>query len=89
MRFKLEANGKEAEWQYATNDTISYEALPNGIYRLVMQASNSGNDFNNPEKTLVITISPPFWETWWFRIIAAMVFIGILYMDLSSTVHEV
>ncbi|MGZ8558119.1 MAG: sensor histidine kinase, partial [Chitinophagaceae bacterium] len=30
-------------------------------------------------KILMITISPPFWETWWFRILAAVSFFAIIY----------
>jgi signal transduction histidine kinase len=53
--------------------------LPPGKYELVLQASNAGNEFNSPEKKLVINISPPFWETWWFRILAVAMAIAIIY----------
>jgi membrane-associated HD superfamily phosphohydrolase len=44
-----------------------------------LQASNSGNEFNSPEKKLVIAISPPFWQTWWFRITAAVALLLLFY----------
>ena len=44
-----------------------------------MQASNASGDFNGPEKKLFINISPPFWQTWWFKIISVLVLIFILY----------
>ena len=27
----------------------------------------------------MINISPPFWQTWWFRILAAIFIIGVIY----------
>lgn len=78
IRYKLESTGKKAEWEYApAYYTIRYEDLPPGNYKLVMQASNAANEFNGPEKILSISISPAFWNTWWFRI-AAIIFLIIL-----------
>jgi signal transduction histidine kinase len=79
LRYKLEENGKEQEWQYTTDYTIRYEGLHPGSYRLVIQASNAGNEFNGPEKILTININPPFWETWWFRILSIIAMIVVVY----------
>ena len=78
IRYKLEENGKDEDWQYGpAYYTIRYERLPPGKYKLVLQASNVGNEFNSPEKILMINISPPFWETWWFRILAALLLLPL------------
>ena len=80
IRYKLESNNKEEDWQYGSAYyTIRYERLPPGSYRLVMQTSNVSNEFNSPEKILVIKISPPFWETWWFRTLAAIFILSVFY----------
>ena len=80
LRYKLVGKGKDEGWQYApAYYTIRYEGLAPGVYRLVMQSSNAGNEFNGLEKILKITISPPFWQTWWFRILAGLTIIGLLY----------
>ena len=80
LRYLLEANGKNGDWQYApAYYTIRYEGLQPGSYRLVMQSSNAGNEFNSPLKILVINISAPFWETWWFRIFALIFLVDLVY----------
>ena len=80
IRYKLKENDAEGDWQYGdAYFTIRYEKLPPGKYELVLQASNVGNEFNSPEKKLVITISPPFWQTWWFRITAAIALLLVFY----------
>ncbi len=44
-----------------------------------MQASNAANEFNGPEKILLINISPAFWNTWWFRITTGIFIIALIY----------
>ena len=70
IRYKLEEAGKEKRWEYPGDYIIRMDGLSRGEYRLVIQASNTTNQFNGPEKIIKITINPPFWDTWWFRISA-------------------
>jgi signal transduction histidine kinase/ligand-binding sensor domain-containing protein len=80
IRYKLDGEGRKENWQYApANHTIRYEELPAGTYTLRIQASNVANEFNGPEKVLLINISPPFWQTWWFRIFAILFVMTIFY----------
>jgi two-component sensor histidine kinase len=80
IRYKLEENGKDVNWQYGpAYYIIRYEGLSPGKYKLTLQASNVGNEFNGPIKTLFINISPAFWNTWWFRIIALLCIVAIIY----------
>ncbi len=89
VRYKLEQNGKNEDWQYGqANQTILFEALSAGSYRLVMQASNENNEFNGSEKILMINISPAFWNTWWFRIIAIMSVLGIFYAAIRYRIKQ-
>ncbi|MGZ8558457.1 MAG: adenylate/guanylate cyclase domain-containing protein, partial [Chitinophagaceae bacterium] len=78
IRYKLE--GLNDNWQYAPNYyTIRYDGLHPGKYTLILQASNATNEFNGPEKILTINVSPPFWQTNWFRILMGIVLVTMLY----------
>ena len=80
IRYKLEKNGEEGEWQNGpAYHSIRYDDVVPGSYRLIIQASSTSGDFNSPEKILIITITPPYWETWWFRSLAVIAFISLLY----------
>jgi signal transduction histidine kinase/streptogramin lyase len=80
IRYKLEKDGEEEGWQYGpAYHSIRYDDLAPGSYRLVLQASNAGNEFNSREKVLGIIIAPPFWQTWWFRLLAVAAFISLVY----------
>ena len=80
IRYKLIRDDQDEEWQYGpAYYTIRYEKLPHGSYKLILQSSNVGNEFNSSEKILTIHISPPFWQTWWFRTIAIVVILLAFY----------
>ncbi len=76
IRYKL---GENAGWRYPASNVIFIEGLSPGNYKLIMQASNSSNEYNGPEKILSIVINPPFWNTWWFRTAAILVVIAGIY----------
>ncbi len=78
-RYKLEQPGKQNEWQYPKDKAIRLDGLAPGTYQLTMQASSASGEFNSPEKIILIRISPPFWETWWFRILVTIAGIGIIF----------
>ncbi len=69
IRYKLEEAGKEKGWEYPMDKMIRLDGLSPGEYKLLIQASNTSNQFNSREKTIKIMIHPPFWDTWWFRIL--------------------
>src|SRR4030095_8617668 len=51
IRYKLKRPGKEEDWQYGSAYyTIRYDGLQPGEYQLIIQASNTGNQFNSLEK---------------------------------------
>ena len=78
IRYKLE--GLNTEWEYAPADhNIRYEKLPPGQYTLVVQASNAAQEWNGPEKKLIILIEAPYWQTWWFLSLAVLGLIALLY----------
>ena len=89
LRYKLESNNINESWHYAPYYyTIRYDGLPPGNYKLLMQASNASNEFNGPEKVLYIVISPAFWNTWWFRIIAIVFVIAIVYFLIRRRLQQ-
>ena len=87
IRYKLD--GVNKDWQYGpANYTIRYEELPFGSYTLLMQADNAGHEFTGPIRSLLIRISPAFWDTWWFRIIAGLLLVGGIYLAIRYRLHQ-
>ena len=84
VRFKLEGGNRNEDWQIGpAYYTVRYAGLQPGRYTLLLQASNANNEFLGPVKTVVINIDPPFWQTWWFRILAAVFVLAGIYAYVS------
>lgn len=63
--------GLDEDWNYIGNRRIAiYNKLSPGVYLFKVKASNSDGVWSKTPTTLRITITPPFWGTWWFRILA-------------------
>ena len=73
--YKLE--GFEKEWTFCgTKREVSYTNLDPGIYSFRVKASNNDGIWNEIGATVKITITPPFWKTWWFRTMIVLLIIG-------------
>lgn len=76
--YKLE--NFDADWNYVgSRNSASYTNLPPGQYSFKLKYRNSSGLWSPVKDSLVITIVPPFWLTWWFRIIALVFVVGVIY----------
>ena len=65
--YRLE--GFDRDWVYTgTNRYGRYANLPGGRYTLRVKAANSDGIWNEVGSALTVTIVPPFWQTWTFRL---------------------
>jgi len=53
-----------------------YTNLPGGTYNLRLKGTNNDGVWNENGQVIRITIIPPFWQTWPFRILVALAIIG-------------
>lgn len=73
--------GFETDWNYVANKkSATYTNLESGAYTLRIKSTNSDGIWNNLETKLHITITPPFWETWWFRLLALAFIVLCIYI---------
>jgi PAS domain S-box-containing protein len=69
------------DWAYvdAGNRYARYVNLAPGIYTFSVKGSNNDGTWNEEGKSLKIIILPPFWQEWWFRILAGIFLIASIY----------
>ena len=78
--FEYKLEGVDKNWNKSDGRRFaSYTDISNGNYKFRVRGSNSSGKFNTEETVLKIIIAPPFWKTWWFRLLAAIILILILY----------
>jgi ligand-binding sensor domain-containing protein len=64
----------------ASHRYAGYTNLDPGKYILRIKGSNNDGIWNEQGATVIIIITPPFWMTWWFAVLIALILIGILYL---------
>jgi signal transduction histidine kinase/streptogramin lyase/DNA-binding response OmpR family regulator len=77
-RYKLE--GFEGEWREAdsTRRLATYTNLDPGDYVFRVIGSNNDGVWNEEGASIAITVTPPWWETTWFRIGVLLLAIGLV-----------
>ncbi len=78
-QYKYKMNGFDNYWISSNHQRFaSYTNLNPGTYYFNVIASNNDGVWNRKGATLKIIVLPPYWMTWWFRILIAAAIIGIL-----------
>jgi signal transduction histidine kinase len=57
---------------------VRYPKLPHGDYVFYVTACNEDGVWNQSGSSLVVTVLPPFWRTWWFIGIVTLVALGMI-----------
>ncbi len=88
LQFKYQMKGLSDEWtNVGTRRTAYFSYLPSGEYEFTVIASNSDGVWNAQGKSIKIKVLPPFYRTWWFNVLAVLVFclivFGIFYLRVS------
>ena len=73
--------GFDKGWVYCgTRRNVTYTNLDPGDYTFKVKGSNNDGIWNEEGTSVKITITPPWWQTWWFKSCgAAMIFMTVGY----------
>lgn len=81
-RYKYFIRENEDSTEIVTsNGVANYASLSPGKYTLVIYASNADGYWSEKPLEVIINIEPPFWLTWWFRVLVFSV-IGVIVLSL-------
>ena len=58
---------------------VNYTKLPPGEYVFRVKGSNDDGIWNEQGASVRVTINPPFWATWWFRLLLIFLLMAGLY----------
>ena len=89
IRYVYRLKGMEDRWIQSENNNIaSFNNLPAGVYHFEVRATNSDGLWSNNEANLRIIINPPFWQTWWFKLIMVFVFVSMGIFIIYSIIKK-
>jgi signal transduction histidine kinase/ligand-binding sensor domain-containing protein len=83
--------GVDKDWIYtdAMNRIATYQNLPGGTYTFKVRAANNEGVWNNEGASLRITIVPPIWATWPFRLALIAFMIGLVVAGVRFQTRSV
>lgn len=76
--YKLEGFDKNWITTTAADRKAVYTNVPHGRYTFRVKASNNDGVWNDEGVSLQVTITPPWWDTWWARTAYAALFAGAI-----------
>lgn len=78
VRFRYRLAGYDDGWIDAnTRRTAFYTKLPPGTHRFQVLAANHHGIWNETGAGLMLTVTPPFYLTWWFLAAAILCFLSV------------
>lgn len=89
-QFVYKLKGFDKEWNHVGNkNEATYTNLTPGKYVFQLKASNNNNIWTEDPLTLSIIIEPPFYRTWWFRIVSVLIVIFALVSVYKLRVERI
>ena len=84
-KYAYKMEGFDDNWNFmGVQNTATYTNLDPGEYLLKIRGTNSDGIWNPEEKTLKITIVPPFWKTIWFITLAIVLVVIVLFLIIRQ-----
>ena len=78
-QYQYTLEGWDSEWYFAgTRNSGRYSNLSGGTYTLRVRGTNSDGVWSPHEAELKVIVTPPFWRTWWFQLLALIFALGTL-----------
>ena len=90
IHFAYQLAGADRDWQYTDlNRVARYSNLAPGDYTFKIKTANVNDNWGDTYTALYFTISPPFWRTWWFMLLAIVIAIMIIYLVIKKRIQGI
>lgn len=92
-RFMYKMDGIDEEWILSgERNFASYTKIDPGDYMFRVRATNGDGHWSPNELNIKVVITPPFWQSWWFRsllIAAGLLFFYTIHLYRIRRVREI
>ena len=69
--------------------SVTFANLPPGEYDLRVKGSNNDGLWNEKGVSLKITVTPPFWGTWWFRVVGIAIILLLVLATIKYRTYRI
>jgi ligand-binding sensor domain-containing protein/signal transduction histidine kinase len=89
-RYAYQLEGFDTAWVLgdASKRFATYTNLDPGHYVFRVRASNKDGLWSRDAATVEVTITPPWWKTWWFRLVAAALVLSGAYALFRARIRR-
>jgi ligand-binding sensor domain-containing protein/anti-sigma regulatory factor (Ser/Thr protein kinase) len=88
IRYAYRLKELDTNWVYTTNRTVDFNFLRPGNYTFELKACNNSNVWTSKPLQYQFTIHPPFWQTWWFRVLLFSIVAVALYLFYKRRINN-
>jgi PAS domain S-box-containing protein len=89
-QYAYKLDGFDKDWvQAGSRRYASYTNLPGGDYVFRVKGSNNDGVWNETGIAVPISVTPPFWQTWWFATIGVVLLTGVISLGFQQRVRAV
>jgi serine phosphatase RsbU (regulator of sigma subunit)/ligand-binding sensor domain-containing protein len=90
-KYAYRMEGLEKEWNYRDSQKrfASYTNLDPGEYIFRVKGSNNDETWNVEGTSIRIIITPPFWQTWWFRFLLLFLLVVLIMLWYRGRLRNV
>jgi DNA-binding CsgD family transcriptional regulator/streptogramin lyase len=79
-KYMYMVEGLHKDWVYLSHKhEVNFTGLDPGEYILRVKGSNNDGVWNQEGASLKIIITPPFWQTWWFRTLCVVTLLALIF----------
>jgi ligand-binding sensor domain-containing protein/two-component sensor histidine kinase len=87
VRYRHRLSGIDRGWVEDRENSIAYNSLPAATYLFEVMACNEWGFWSEPV-SLGFRITPPFWQTWWFVLLAVLAGAGPVVLVAYNRVRH-
>ena len=86
--YKLE--GFDKDWIFCGSRRFAnYTNIDGGTYVFRVKGTNNDGIWNANGASIKVIVHPPFWQTWWFRILTLILTIAAIYIIITLRMRSV
>ena len=89
LTYAYKMHGVDTGWHSTSNTSVQYTTLPQGAYEFQVKAINHDKYASTEAATVTFSIHPPFWHTWWFRLLYIYAAAQVIYMVFRFRVNQI
>ncbi len=88
IRYAYRLKELDSNWTYTNNRVVDFNFLQPGTYTFELKACNNNNVWTRQPLHYSFTIRPPFWQTWWFRVLIVSLIAAIIFAVFRSRMQS-